>query len=1306
VSFVQDIVNGITGNLATDFVKWAAQQTSNSKLIRAAERLFNPDQLHQQTQSLLAEALNEGLGDLPDFDLAGWRPIFDHPEHRLQLIDWVLGWHEDVELTLGAWSLENAPNPELLRGLLLRLHRLIQEKKSKHFSPEFFNLLSLLQEHHKETQGTLAGIAQQVGEGFHKLDQRLSTPAGRQEVFPAEAQQTVIAKLERIETKLFAPLLPEDIETSPLVQEKISHAKVDTARQLLQEGQVKTAQHLLQRLRSDIAGQPSSPFLQFRIATNLGCCALCVEDIATAKAEFSLALILQPDNPKALTNAAQAALFNGDTEAASNLSAQARQQDPSNPHSTSVYLQALYNAGQPEHLEQLLRDEPWIVRSVPCCQSLGQIRYHERRYKEAEDLLRAALQEEPQDVQTLMLLAQVIIIPLQHTHRDDPPLVWRIPEETRARLSEAESLLTRAVEILGRHDYRRPLHTALANRAATRLMLGLFDEALTDCERVLAEDTTHDVAQLHKGLVLLQRDNPADAARCFEQIGSQEEIAASVLPRAQAYYQSNQPYKVIALLKPLWHPLPEDRGQIHIAHLLLMAYDGVNNTADKEAILHTLATTWPHDPDALSIVASQQYKAGRKDEAIQLLREALTYAATPYQRERLTLDLAHCYYDQRQYAEAAKAWATVVELSTDCPIVEGYLTALYNAGAYREALQVAQHLRASGTPRPLVTEIEALILDYIGDLKQARSLRDQLSYLEPANIAHRVHLALLDFRRGERESARQTLAQIRFEEIKENARILIQVAQLRAILEMGDVLPLVYQARRLDFGNPQIHLAYLSMFLGREDRDSAQLNPYEIGIGCTVSLQRGTETRKFTLLDETTIPRDQSEIEPTDTLAEKLMGHRKGDQVVLKSGFEDLAYEVIDVQSKYVAAFQETIAGFTTRFPDHQALQRVEWQENDHSKFFSAIDARHEHITRLSEFYARQRWPLGAIASLAGCSLFDTWAGMVNQRGAHVIVSSGTEEEKRGERKVLARANEVVLDLSALLTLWHLGLYDRVARRFRKIFVVQAVLDEVNKELSWHYLGGKPSMVVGKEGDRYVRHEISPEGLKRQQLFFESLRHFIESITEVVPASYALEVGKESFESLKDLLGEGAIASVLVAKGQGLPLYADDFGLRQIAKNDWQVEGIWSQTVLVRMREEELLTANEYHKAVRRLVLANYSFVSLHATDLLWLLQKNAMQITEEVTHIFARLQGPECNENSAVNVLADLIKAVWLDDLMYYQKSLILDLALKTLTTGRINHRVIAKLNGTLKKKFVLLPIHCDVVLQDINLWSQQKLL
>jgi len=686
------------------------------------------------------------------------------------------------------------------------------------------------------------------------------------------------------------------------------------------------------------------------------------------------------------------------------------------------------------------------------------------------------------------------------------------------------------------------------------------------------------------------------------------------------------------------------------------------------------------------------------------LQEGLAYAGG-HARSRIALTLADLFYSIGRYAEAAEVYSTIVDKKADNPILRTYLVSLFNSGSYRETFLLAQTIRGCREAIPVVTEIEALVLEYIGDLERARELRLQLSRVEPNNIVHRIRVALLDLRRGDPEAARATLSNIPLNEIKENAQALIQVAQARALLGMPDVLSLAYRARRLDFGNPDMHLAYIGLFLKREEADRRLLEPAEVGIDCTIRLTHDGETKVFTILNEDSIDRERGELASVDPLATKLIGLRKGDRLVLKEGpLEQLSYEIADIQSKYVFAFQATLNGFTTWFPDHPALHRVELK-GDPSKVRTLIDVRHERATQAMALYRERPLTLGALARLLGNPLIEVWAGMISQSGGLVIASSGTPEDATKELYLLSRSKSLVLDLTALLTLGYLDLLDRLPRRFEHIFVAQSVVDEINDTFTRRFSGPKPAMTVWKEGDHYVRQEISPESLEQGRNFLNRIQTFVESASEVLPVTGALDLGRAKFEEFKELLGDGAIASILVAKEKKAPLYSDDLVLRVIARNDWQIEGVWSQSVLLKLRECGVLTDEDYYDAIKRLALANYRFVSIDAEGLKRILEQNGMRTTDEVTRIFKLLHGPDCGEESAIGVMTDLIRRVWLQSLLYHQKLWTLDLALEAVTTGRVGTEVIAKLKAALRTRFWLMPAALQTVSQGIDLWQQKKL-
>ncbi len=142
----------------------------------------------------------------------------------------------------------------------------------------------------------------------------------------------------------------------------------------------------------------------------------------------------------------------------------------------------------------------------------------------------------------------------------------------------------------------------------------------------------------------------------------------------------------------------------------------------------------------------------------------------------------------------------------------------------------------------------------------------------------------------------------------------------------------------------------------------------------------------FTILDEPPVDRQRGELSADDPLACKLLGRRKGETVVVRdTGIERLAYEIADVQSKYVHAFQETFLKFGTWFLEDESLHRMEFKGDDFSQMFMLLDRRYAHVSQVMSLYRENRLPLGLIARLIrGRRCF----GSDDERVAQVCVAS------------------------------------------------------------------------------------------------------------------------------------------------------------------------------------------------------------------------------------------------------------------------------------------------------------------------------
>lgn len=1109
----------------------------------------------------------------------------------------------------------------------------------------------------ESAQKILASFGRYLYDELYKGKEGLSTLAVRNEMLQLETREEIGIDLthhsERIISEITAnvrealsdTIQPVGADSSPAIEEKVFNARIDDAMKLLRQGKVQVARSMLLEMRAEEAAQNAPVNVHFRIAANLGCCALQLDDPLTARTELRTALSLKSNNHQVLSYASLSAMVLDEREEALDYSEGSCPPEENSPEIIANRIRVLHWAGKVDEIEKLLCDKPWVTEDSRCSFVLGLIRMNEAEYTEAESYLRISLRGNEENPHAHRLLAETMIIPLDDQMLKDVPLPWRVTPEVHDRVDEVERELTRSAELFEGFDNRARLHETLIQRAYIRGLLGKRDEAIEDCDRILADDKKNGEALRHKGQLLMLAGQTDHAIKVFEKIEDKDEQRRASLALAHAFSKKEQHEKVIDTLSEYWNPNERQRQQLVIAELLLEAHF---RKGDKEAvrtILMSLEETWHDEPEALLVLARQRHREGKVDEAAEGMREALAQASTNG-RDRITLELADLHFDEGNWGQAVELYESIVDQSEDNPVLRRYVVSLFNSGAYRPAFNLAQHLRSSGDAIPIISEIEARLLEQTGQLELARELYEQLSKLEPNKISHRLRVGSLYLRAGRAEESKRVIADIGFQEIQDDSYALLRVAFLRKFHSLDDFLPMAYRARRIDATNPDTHLGYLQIFLSRGAEVEAQLSPEAVAVDCFVRLENGKKTKTFLILKGEDIDPLKGEISSTDPRATQLLGLKQGDTVVFKEGEPDAtAYTIAEVKSKYVHAFQETLSNFSDWFFGNPALRAVDVSGNDFSGVFSMLDRRAEHGREVMGLYAQRLLSMGAAARLFGKSLFELWGGFTTaERGVRVFVSVGNAEESTRESELVARSDAIVVEMTGLLTLGHLGLLPFLPRLFSRIIVAQSSLDELNEWIFELQATSKPSSIVWKEGDGYAYQEVTEEMYEHRLKFLERIRGFINLTAEIAPATAALDMSAEQLKRFEEVLGEGAIASILVAKEHGLPLYADDLGLRQVAASDWQVSGLWTQTILQRMRRCGLISAVEYYEGLRLMILSNYSFVSVDFPALWWMFGYYGKKSTSEVARILAVLAGPECEAESAVMIGAELIRRVWLE--------------------------------------------------------------
>lgn len=1167
-------------------------------------------------------------------------------------------------------------------------------------------------ETHSSAQSVLIVFNEQLQEQIYKSEEGLSTLANRQEELHIETRdqartmliQNAEQVVERLEETFKGILATNDAAKSAEIRDKVLAARIEEGRQLIREGRFRSARSRLLSIRNDATKTEASAGPQFLIAINLGLCAIQLNELDDAKSELNVALTLRPNDPEALAYAAFVAARRDEYERAGELAGVALERGPEHPQTTSIVFRVLCMTGKTEEVERYLSLHEELRLNPDCLLTLGQCKYDQGKFAESEGLLRQAIEKGSLSPFAHFFLGLSIFFPTREALNATPRLRWKIPKESLDRLQEAKGELTKAFELFGSFEDATHRHEALINRAAVKGLLNEVESGLRDCDAIINEDELNNAALRNKGVLLSKVGRHAEAIEIFERISDERERAGSLVMLASSYLLADRPNDVIRILEPLVRG-KADPKEIAITELLISAYSKIGDGRAIERLLTQLQVADPGNADVMALVAEARLREGSVDAAIELFREALAYSRNE-QREIIVLQLAEVYFRQKQWGEAATLYAEIVDTTSLSDTLRKYIVSLFNSGSRIEALRIAKQLRGEGSPIPVVSEVEAAALEYMGDLEQAKQLYVALSDIELKNVFHRIRAVTIELRRNNTEEASTLLQSIPYSDFKDDPIALTKIAELRAALRVGEVLPIAYRARQLGYDREDIHLAYIRLFANRESSENQMLSPPdEVAKDTTVHLARGNEKFRFTLLNDKPIERQRDEISLQDGLAKKLLGRRKGEIVQIKdSPLEQLSYEVVDIQSKYVSAYQESISNFTTWFPDSPALHRFEVKNDDVSGIFAQLDRHHHAVSEALSAYHQTQMPFALFAQMTGRSVPEVWSGVISDARGRVFASRGASADTKSDAEVLAQADSIVLDLTGLLTICHLKLTDVLCRRFPQILISQTTLDIITEEIVNSSNTDSPKAVIGRIEDRYFAHEITQSERDSWRTFIEHVRNFLVSSTKVTPVRKSLEVGAEPLEQMEDVLGSSGAISVLAASEQNIPLYSDDLGLRRIATAEWQVSSFWTQSLLIDLQSRNLLTRDEYVRAIRQLVLSNYRHVTISANDLMWILRDDLANNGATFQRVIEVLHGPDCDEDSALGVGADLTRLVWLEPLLFQKKLATLDLTLNALSTGRTVRAVLGKFRAALRHRFRLLPIQLQPILKSIELWEHQN--
>ena len=1099
------------------------------------------------------------------------------------------------------------------------------------------------------------------------------------------------AKLASVVGSQLTPAEPGDPASFADPAHRALAEKIDFARDLINTGLVRSARDELEQLKNQDAAIPEE--LQFRILTNLGACALAEEDFDSARSFLEDAHRLQPDNVKAIANAALAAILGKNYEQAIVLALKARTLDPQDSQATAVLMEVYFEKCKDDLLEELVASEEWVARDKQCRLTLARIRMRQSRFEESATLCRSLINDDRKDPIAQLTLSEILL-----NHSDSERLAIGLTGESLSRLRGAKDAATAAIDLLSPHKLEAQRRRALVTRAVIRKFLGATSQAIGDLDEVLAAVPWHPDAAFHKGLLLLREGLPEDARSVFECIQDTRRRADAVLPLSEACLASGDPAAAVRLLKgtvnlecPRWHDVSR-------AEVLCLAEIAVGDEDSLGPALENALERHPPNARLLTIAALRRKHSDNSKAAESLLLKALDYAGYPDRLEILA-QLGGLYEKLNRFAEAADRFAEVVDGAVSNPHAIRLLACLVNGRRLRKALSWARTIR-KGHPQPpkLVIETEARLLEYVGDIRAAVSIHEEICSRADGTTVDRVNLALAQFRCGHRESAIQTVNSIDVSALRHEPRSILALAQLKLILGVPGSLDDVYYARRARMNDPAVHQGYLQQF---QSSDGDMETPTVVGPGCAVLLKGDTGEQWWQILEDGEEPSGSHELKPNDDLAQRLIGCRLGDTIVLRAGVEDLSYDVSDLQNKFVRAFQETFNEFSTRFPDNVELSRIPIDDKDLSNIRRLVDKRDDFTREVNRLYQEGRLPILSFSALIGQSGLEVWRQYTRAGGTRIRFGTGSEEETTKATAIIRESDGVVLDLVAVLTAYELGIAGQLKSRFARVAVPQFVIDEIQKVAVALKSMGPVSGYLGKSNyGEYTLTEPPERDWKEQQDFVNSVLEFADSFERI--ASYPL-LDADQAEKIVDTLTEAGAGGVYASDEQSptrLVLVSDDLCLSDYARSLGR-GAVNTQAVLEELLRTNDITVDAYSSYVEQLASLNYWFVRVSSQDIISRLEANGYMTNEGTRAMLRTLEGPDCSDEAAVSVASELISTL-AGRAPLTQTQLILSVVIAELRRGRELRPVLQMLKDEIATRLALVPFKRDQLLLtvDLHMW------
>jgi len=1095
-----------------------------------------------------------------------------------------------------------------------------------------------------------------------------------------QGTQTVVSKID-VQTGLLSDLRDElarsrnstpivhDPDLPPEAQSEPPHlhARISAFRELLRHGKTRTAIRELANLLQQTT--PLPPYARYRIVSNIGSAHFSAGRVDDAREQWTQALALRPDDPKAQTNLAFAELACGDRAAAGRRAEAVLAAHPDHAAAAAVLIHA--RSSDPSVTDPLSLLPPGCARTPDVlCAAVAFLR---ARDDPVWHTLAAEAHAANPDHEVLdQFAAEAVLQPVlaDVSIMLGKPAGAEVFATVRRCAERLEALWRRHI------DAEEATAEALAplahNTAAALRFTGQTDAAARLLDRTL-ERVGRDPALIRaRALLHLHADEDDKAAALLATVNADPELqllAAEITAETDPTGAAER-LKAIAVDR-LPSELQTSAAELQV-NLAIHFKDApafthaIQRLADRGGRPSTLALLRARAAKAGLLPDTSPLPAEQADDDTGLLDAAAVEQQAPHLLPLIThvqaAGEAFSFPERIHVAQflgqngapeiASGLLHDRVTLGRDTVGLRTYLTATVAAHLTARAEKALSALPPEVAGLPFYKRTAATLYWNIGDARRAAPLIAELSRHAPQRLDlllwHIDALHRLDDQKTLRRLLQPAVEHTATGTFAEQTRL---VTALNTYAQPERALKFAYELLCRNRDEPRAWMCFMgAMAAGGKPGGKDPLLSETVTDAHVVTVsdpENGIITYRIEA-DETLRRYDPQAISPTHPIAVAVRGLKPGDAFSWPG--RNAEGRIQSAKHKYLDAFHAALERFNDRFPDARGFLRVRvrFDTADGLDDIKAIvKARADHIRDQSAKYAAGHLSLPMLAHLTGADPIETMLGLTEIKVPY-RVAIGLQEERRRATDAI-RANQrrgCVVDIATLHCIRHLNLEDAVRAVCGPMAVTQATLDLHQARCAELVQSGdrRTGSMAYRDG-RLAFQETTPEAVARARQVRTDDLAWIRNSIEILPAQPAADP-REPFRMLGALQGARFCDDIFAASGSGRVLLADDLFTRQMAAH-LGVASVWLQPVLMAARGRGLIGARDYAKAVADLVDIGQNHICIDTETLISACEIDRINSDTPAPGrafrlVCSVLGGRTAEPNSHCNVAAGFINHLW----------------------------------------------------------------